>query len=366
MRKLSIPFSLLVLLALLLTACQPAATDAELTATAQAEQMTPLPPVEETPLPPVEETPPAPVEPTPVEPTPVEPTPAEPEDTPEPEVTPEPEDAMQLRDESRVSAILGAPIEDQQGENIGTVDELLVDRESGQIIYAVVGYGGFLGIGQRDIMVPWTALNPVPEVAEDADRDRLYFVSNIDEETLANAPEIDLDEVLEARTPDWDAEQRAYWDQHTETLPLTGEPEMMAAPVRIRGGAVTGVDFDVLNPQGEDIGDVEEMIVDQNMQHIQYAVVDFDDAYLTTDEQQDRVGTLVPVPWEAFDWQAHLQQPEEDRLFEDNDLVLTVDPQQLIQAPRFELLEQFPDATTPDWDAEIRQFWADLTQQPTQ
>lgn len=55
------------------------------------------------------------------------------------------------------SNLMGADVAEQAGEVIGTVDDLLIDEE-GRVLAVVVGIGGFLGIGQKDIAVPVEAL----------------------------------------------------------------------------------------------------------------------------------------------------------------------------------------------------------------
>jgi sporulation protein YlmC with PRC-barrel domain len=53
-----------------------------------------------------------------------------------------------------VSNILGMDVTDRRGERLGTIDELAIARD-GAVSYAVIAYGGFLGIGDSHIAVPW-------------------------------------------------------------------------------------------------------------------------------------------------------------------------------------------------------------------
>jgi sporulation protein YlmC with PRC-barrel domain len=66
----------------------------------------------------------------------------------------------------RASELVGVKIYNPQDENIGKVNELLVDKK-GAIIGVVIGVGGFLGIGQKNVALPYTAISwvdtpPVP------------------------------------------------------------------------------------------------------------------------------------------------------------------------------------------------------------
>src|SRR5438477_7051723 len=53
----------------------------------------------------------------------------------------------------------GTAVYNHEGENLGTVDHLMIDKFSGQVAYAVMSFGGFLGIGSSYHPLPWNALN---------------------------------------------------------------------------------------------------------------------------------------------------------------------------------------------------------------
>jgi sporulation protein YlmC with PRC-barrel domain len=82
----------------------------------------------------------------------------------------------------RASKLVGMNVKNGQGENLGDVKDIILDTERGQIVYAVVSFGGFLGMGDKLFAVPWNALRH----PEGANRD--YYVLNVDKETLKTAP----------------------------------------------------------------------------------------------------------------------------------------------------------------------------------
>jgi hypothetical protein len=49
------------------------------------------------------------------------------------------------------------------GEQIGVIQRLMIDKLSGQIAYAVLSFGGFLGFGQKHFPVPWRSLKYNPK-----------------------------------------------------------------------------------------------------------------------------------------------------------------------------------------------------------
>ena len=62
--------------------------------------------------------------------------------------------AMQAPGAVRASELIGMDVRDAKGERIGDVNDLIVDLTSGRVMYAVVGIGGFLGIGEKVSALP--------------------------------------------------------------------------------------------------------------------------------------------------------------------------------------------------------------------
>lgn len=79
----------------------------------------------------------------------------------------------------RASKIIGTNVRNKQGEKIGDIEDIVLDR-SGNVAYAVVSTGGFLGIGDRRHAVPWKAL----QVQANED----FLVLDIDRKRLQAAP----------------------------------------------------------------------------------------------------------------------------------------------------------------------------------
>jgi sporulation protein YlmC with PRC-barrel domain len=79
----------------------------------------------------------------------------------------------------------GTSVYNRNGDNIGTIDHLMIDKISGQVEFAVMSTGGFLGIGESYSPVPWDSLTYDVNMGGyviDADRARLEkaprFTSN--------------------------------------------------------------------------------------------------------------------------------------------------------------------------------------------
>ena len=74
----------------------------------------------------------------------------------------------------------GTSVFNRDNQKIGHIHNLMINKHSGQVEYAVMSFGGFLGMGEDHYPIPWKKLKYV--VA------RHGFVVDIDKETLAKAP----------------------------------------------------------------------------------------------------------------------------------------------------------------------------------
>jgi PRC-barrel domain len=55
-------------------------------------------------------------------------------------------------------SIRGTTVYDPQGSNIGSIKRLMIEKISGRVAYAVMSFGGFLGMGSDEHMIPWSKL----------------------------------------------------------------------------------------------------------------------------------------------------------------------------------------------------------------
>jgi sporulation protein YlmC with PRC-barrel domain len=78
------------------------------------------------------------------------------------------------------ASLLGSKVRNRQGQNVGTVQHLLINPRTGLVLYAVVSIGGFLGMGEETLIVPWKAL--------EVTRDDNALVLNISQQWLQQTP----------------------------------------------------------------------------------------------------------------------------------------------------------------------------------
>src|SRR5262245_7950948 len=59
----------------------------------------------------------------------------------------------------RAANVIGTNVHDASGEKIGEVEDIMLDKLSNNIMFAVVGFGGFLGMAEKYHPLPWSALD---------------------------------------------------------------------------------------------------------------------------------------------------------------------------------------------------------------
>jgi sporulation protein YlmC with PRC-barrel domain len=107
-----------------------------------------------------------------------------------------------VSDVHKASSIVGMKVKNQSDETLGNIEDLVVDMQSGRISYAVLGVGGFLGIGEKYIAVPPSAFG--------MGSDEKTLVLNADKAKLQAAPGFVKTNWPDYRNPDWGGE--GFWD----------------------------------------------------------------------------------------------------------------------------------------------------------
>ena len=105
------------------------------------------------------------------------------------------------------SKIIGEAVTNPQDENLGKINELVIDSESGAISYAVLSFGGFLGMGDKLFAVPWQAFEVHPT--------EYKLILNVDKELLKNAPGFDKDRWPDFSDRAWGAGIHKYYGYPT-------------------------------------------------------------------------------------------------------------------------------------------------------
>jgi len=99
--------------------------------------------------------------------------------------------------------LLGNDVYNENEEDLGDIKEIMLDMTNGQVAYAVLSYGGFLGMGERLFAVPWDALK--------LDTANKRFILNIDKVRLENAPGFDKGHWPDMADQTWRDEIEAFY-----------------------------------------------------------------------------------------------------------------------------------------------------------
>jgi hypothetical protein len=108
------------------------------------------------------------------------------------------------------STLNGDAVVNAAGEDLGKIDDIMIDTPTGRVAYAVLSFGGFLGMGDKLFAIPWDRLK--------LDEDNHRFILNIDKGTLEKAPGFDKDNWPDMGDPSWGSRvysyygSRPYWD----------------------------------------------------------------------------------------------------------------------------------------------------------
>jgi hypothetical protein len=102
-----------------------------------------------------------------------------------------------------VHTLTGFDVCNRDVEQLGDIKELMLNVRSGRVVYAVLSFGGFLGMGEKLFAVPWSALT--------FDTMNNRFVLDVDKERLKDAPGFDKGNWPDLQNPVWQKEIHVFY-----------------------------------------------------------------------------------------------------------------------------------------------------------
>lgn len=247
----------------------------------------------------------------------------------------------------RVSRLIGMDVRNAQNENLGSVNDLVLDTRNNRVHYVVLSHGGLLGIGAD--------LFAFPVQSFELSRDLRNLVLNVDRATLRDAQGFDRN-----RWPDladnkyWTEVDRRFGQSRTagdasRPAATTQQQSTGQQPAADKGQALRRasemVRTGVIGSGGEKIGNINDVVVDLRSGDIRYAIVDFDRGWLAEDRQ-------FALPLNRF-------QEVAGR----NELRLGMTREQIAQAPGFDR-SRWTDFNDPDFRAQVDRFGTATQPQP--
>ena len=110
--------------------------------------------------------------------------------------------------------LVGNDVYNHKDEGLGDIKEIMLDMRSGRVNYAVLSFGGFLGLGDKLFAVPWDALT--------LDTKNKRFVLNVEKDQLMDAPGFDKDKWPNMADQSWATKIHTYYG----TTPLSEGPRV--------------------------------------------------------------------------------------------------------------------------------------------
>lgn len=253
--------------------------------------------------------------------------------------------ASSFQDAPRVwltSDLIGMKVVSPQGDSLGKIEDVVV-HPGGDTAYAVLSFGGWLGMGEKLFAMPWSVLRSVERDTSKPGSER-SLVLPLDKDKLKQAPGFDK--------KSWPVMANAEWSRDIDTFykggtnPNTRQPIEAAARTSLitwkasdlRGSAVE-------TPTGEELGDIKELAIDTNGR-VSYVALDLDG-------QAGKDDRLVAVPWDSFEFSLGGDKGDEKRV------TLASARAQLEQAPLFLTgKEHSVEMCDPAWVARVHQHFA--------
>jgi sporulation protein YlmC with PRC-barrel domain len=101
------------------------------------------------------------------------------------------------------SSVVGHHVRNSAGEDLGHLEEVMIDAPTGRVAYAVLSFGGFLKLGNKLFAIPWEAL-----WLNERDKE---FVLNVDRQQLERAPGFDKENWPDMADREWGSGVFAYY-----------------------------------------------------------------------------------------------------------------------------------------------------------
>lgn len=100
-------------------------------------------------------------------------------------------------------SILGAKVINAEQEHLGRIEDLVIDTRDNRVAYAILSFGGVLGLGDKHFAIPWEALS--------FDLSEKVAVLDMDKDRLKNAPGFDQDKWPDMADEGWNTQILGYY-----------------------------------------------------------------------------------------------------------------------------------------------------------
>lgn len=127
----------------------------------------------------------------------------------------------------KANSVIGVKVKSKGNENLGKIEEIMIDKLSGDVHYVVLSFGGILGMGEKLFALPWRSISYSPADSS--------FIINIDKDTLKNAPGFDKNDWPDMADPLWEQTIKAYYNKFDDMEDTVRDVAESAKGTLIRG-----------------------------------------------------------------------------------------------------------------------------------
>lgn len=174
------------------------------------------------------------------------------------------------------SELIGADVRNAADEDLGKIEELVIEPKSGRIAYAVLSFGGFLGMGDKLFALPWGVLQLVHDEGDANDHN---FLLAIDKERLKKSPGFPKDNWPDINSPEW---TKSIEEFYAEDLRGRGDVPVEAGAAKeavdqsqrlllLKASDVDGCEVDTSD--GKDGGKLSELAIDTEDGRVSYVIL---------------------------------------------------------------------------------------------
>jgi sporulation protein YlmC with PRC-barrel domain len=237
--------------------------------------------------------------------------------------------------------LMGKKVVNATNEDLGKLEDIVLDANSGRVLYGVLSFGGSMGVGDKLFAIPWRSLT----LGEDAK----VFTLNVEKESLKNAPGFDKKQWPNFADEKWATTTHEYYKQptfwrsdakmETDLSRVSYRDRWHLRPILWQKAKdLSGKD--IHNAKDEDLGRISDLIIDPDHGRVTYGVL-------------SHRSRLFAIPWNALSLTSDAKK-----------FVLVIDKQQLTDAKSF-TKDNWPDFADSGWGTAIHRtysvqpYWTD-------
>jgi len=245
----------------------------------------------------------------------------------------------------RSSQIIGMAVRNKNNENIGKIDDLVIDMKAGDVRYAALSFGGFAGIGSKLFAVPLEAMTfKFGDPNKINDR---CFILDVTKDQLDNTEGFDSSHWPNVADPKWSASiDKHYNIQRRDTTGAATDTGNVAFETVFRASKIKSMK--VKNDTNQNLGSIDDLVINLPHGKVKYVALSYGSTL-------GLGGKLFAVPLSAMTL-THAQN--------ETFLLVHVSEDALKNAPGFDK-DHWPNTADANWAKDIDTYYQRTATRPT-